>query len=527
MKKKLLLFALFVSATVTSCQYDDSSIWNAVDDLETRVESLEASVTKTNEDLVALQAIVTALQNNVSVSSVVTNSDGYTINFSDGTTAEIKNGENAPEVSIKQDTDGVYYWTLGGEWLLDANEAQIKVEGVTPQISINATSLEWEFSLDGGLTWQSTGVVAKGDAGDSFFKSVDSTSSSEYVIFTLADGTEIYLEKYSELSFSVANYTLGTVLNVESGSTTTLAVTMTGVVEYIMDYSSGWDVTFDGATLSVTAPSTDATSGEVSFILNSATGSLKIVKISLLTSEFNVLTFEDTYSGTYWASLIDPVEYYGSLLYNNEAGYNWVDQNTSLSSGIIGADFWNGGHAISNYVLSDYTSVGYTQQLSVTPASGDKGGNNGSEKFAIVYFMTSEYAMDNLEALHEYIPVLKLSDGSEKTFDHIYVNNTSYMLSSIFYGDGYTDPYDTDDIESEYIKLCVYGFDKDGNKAGKVEMSLLDEDTNTVVTDWTKLDLTSLGAVNSIALAVDGNNYSWGYFNRPAYVAYDDVAIQW
>lgn len=66
------------------------------------------------------------MEGKVYVSKVDPIADGYRITFSDGTTAEIKNGAAgaaAPVIGIDKDTDGLYYWTrtIDGktEWLLN------------------------------------------------------------------------------------------------------------------------------------------------------------------------------------------------------------------------------------------------------------------------------------------------------------------------------------------------------------------------------------------------------------------------
>jgi hypothetical protein len=33
-----------------------------------------------------------------------------------------ENSEDAPIIGVKKDTDGIYYWTLDGEWLTDERE---------------------------------------------------------------------------------------------------------------------------------------------------------------------------------------------------------------------------------------------------------------------------------------------------------------------------------------------------------------------------------------------------------------------
>ena len=80
-------------AAMVGCSYDDQAIWTEIENVKNRVETLEESVIKTNEDITALQAIVNALQKSLHVVSVIPTQDGYTITFSDGTTAEIKNGK--------------------------------------------------------------------------------------------------------------------------------------------------------------------------------------------------------------------------------------------------------------------------------------------------------------------------------------------------------------------------------------------------------------------------------------------------
>ena len=121
--KKLftLLTVMLLGVSAWSCSYDDDDLWKAVDDLDSRMEAMEQAMKSANTDIDALRKLVDALQNNVTVTSVVKNNDGYTITFSNGETATItdgKNGIDAPAVSVKKDDDGLYYWTLGGEFIL-------------------------------------------------------------------------------------------------------------------------------------------------------------------------------------------------------------------------------------------------------------------------------------------------------------------------------------------------------------------------------------------------------------------------
>lgn len=132
MKKLFTLLAIaLLGVSAWSCSYDDDDLWKAVDDLDSRMEAMEQAMKSANTDIDALRKLVDALQNNVTVTSVVKNNDGYTITFSNGETATItdgKNGIDAPAVSVKKDDDGLYYWTLGGEFILVDGE-KIKAQG--------------------------------------------------------------------------------------------------------------------------------------------------------------------------------------------------------------------------------------------------------------------------------------------------------------------------------------------------------------------------------------------------------------
>ena len=130
--KKLFLLLTLVGGMLTSCAYDDTDLWKEMENVKERVAILEEAVKKTNSDLAALQTLVDALQKNVYVTAVNRTEDGYTITFSDGQTATISNGRdgaNAPQISVKQDTDGNYYWTLDGEWLL-VNGEKVRANGI-------------------------------------------------------------------------------------------------------------------------------------------------------------------------------------------------------------------------------------------------------------------------------------------------------------------------------------------------------------------------------------------------------------
>lgn len=240
MKKLFTYLLVAITMIIAGCSesFDDSKIWDKLDDHEKRIATLEELCKQMNTNISSLQTIVKALQNNDYVTGVTPitkdgETVGYTITFTKSQPITIyhgkdgKDGQNGadgkdgvdgkdgstPIIGVKQDTDNIYYWTLNGEWLLDANGNKIKAQstdgkdGITPQLKIENDY--WYISYDNGASWtllgKATGENGKdgqngadgtngedGKDGDSFFQSVD-TSNSEYVVFTLADGTQIQL----------------------------------------------------------------------------------------------------------------------------------------------------------------------------------------------------------------------------------------------------------------------------------------------------------------------------------------------
>ena len=180
-----------------------------------------------NTNIEALHTLVDALEKRdyvTNVSEVRSNGEviGYTISFGNSDTITIYNGKDGadgytPQIGVMKDTDDIYYWTLDGEWLLDANGSKIQANGVngtdgtngsngtngtngiTPQLKIENDY--WYVSYDNGATWVQLGKATgndglNGENGDSIFNSV--AQDDEYVYFNLADGTMITLPKHDK-----------------------------------------------------------------------------------------------------------------------------------------------------------------------------------------------------------------------------------------------------------------------------------------------------------------------------------------
>lgn len=249
MKTKHHLLVIFAAFVLAGC-YDDDKLWNAVNEQEQRIEALESWQKVVNNNIEALQTLVSGKHYITAVIPVTLKGEtvGYTISFNDHDPITIYNGEkgeqgdkgdkgdqgpagSTPVISIVQQPDGNWYWTLNGELIKDAEGNSIRANGQNgadgqpgqsapvpllktgQQLLYDNPGGTWTpdavyLSVDNGNTWKQVsgrnGV--DGSDGDSMFTSVDYTSKRDYVIFTLANGSRIevlkakitMLELYSE-----------------------------------------------------------------------------------------------------------------------------------------------------------------------------------------------------------------------------------------------------------------------------------------------------------------------------------------
>lgn len=207
---------------LSSCgdDYDDSELRGDIENLEGRITALEEWQKSVNTDIRSLQSLVAALEDKDYVTAVTPLEDGtgYVISFLKSGNVTIKHGERGeqgekgedgttPVISMKLDTDGKYYWTVNGEWLLD-NGNKIPVTGEKGDKGDTGSNGLTPYIGDNGNWWIGTtdiGVKAQGDA--IFAKDgIDYTSDPDNVIFTLADGTKVTLPRTSALTVGFESY---------------------------------------------------------------------------------------------------------------------------------------------------------------------------------------------------------------------------------------------------------------------------------------------------------------------------------
>lgn len=179
MKNNILCIFTILTCLLGCDKYDDSEVKSDIKDLKSRVEALEQQCKNMNANLTSLQAIVEAIQKQDGIVSVddLPGGQGYSVKFVSGKVIFLYNGKNGedgvtPMISVKKDSDGKYYWTVDGEWLLvdgekvraDGDDGADGKEGVTPQFKIEGDF--WYVSYDNGKSWTKLGKASGNDGND-------------------------------------------------------------------------------------------------------------------------------------------------------------------------------------------------------------------------------------------------------------------------------------------------------------------------------------------------------------------------
>ena len=341
--RKTLTLLLLAALTLAACKYDDSELWEQVNQnteelaaQAARIAALEAWQAETNTNIQALQTLLSTTDYITAVTPVVKDGVevGFTISFLNtpaitiyhGTKGDKGDKGDTPQIGAAQGDDGNWYWTLNGELLTDTDGNPIRANGTQgeqgdqgpagddaplPQLATGAKLNEQQIttdsqnkniepdaiylSVDGGQTWtrvsgekgEQGDTGATGPKGDSFFESVD-TTNADYVIFKLANnGGTFQVPRYTgiSLTFDVPGVSL------PYGQTAKIQCIVTGIDNptaddlYLITVPDGWKASISvNLILTVTAPAditSGAATGEILVMLDNKKGSTTIGRITV------------------------------------------------------------------------------------------------------------------------------------------------------------------------------------------------------------------------------------------------------
>ena len=281
----LAAVAMMLLPAACADDYDDSALWDKVNDHEERLAALEKWQEQTNQSIAAMQELLNTTDMITGVSAVSEGGQtvGYTITFLHSDPITIYNGAKGadgkdgadgqtPQIGLAQAEDGNWYWTLNGELLTDAQGNPIRANGLdgadgedgedgatgpegpqgddgtsapTPQIKLgsNVTGTimtdngqtiadAWYLSVDGGATWYRVSGT-DGTNGDAWF-SDEPKKEGNYYLFTLADQYTFRVAAYQPFCILAEGETIGTFDNatVPVNEATTLYLSIDEGIEY-------------------------------------------------------------------------------------------------------------------------------------------------------------------------------------------------------------------------------------------------------------------------------------------------------
>ena len=283
----LAVAAMALLAAACADDYDDSALWDKVNDHEERLAALEKWQEQTNQSIASMQELLNTTDMITGVTAVTEDGEtvGYTITFLHSDPITIYNGAKGadgkdgadgqtPQIGLAQAADGNWYWTLNGETLTDADGNPIRANGLdgadgedgedgatgpegpqdddgtsapTPQIqlgsSITSGTIEtdngkkdnnaWYLSVDDGKTWYRVSGT-DGTDGDTWFAEAP-RKEGNYYVFTLAnDGGSFKVAAYQPFCILAKGETLESFDNatVPVNEATTLYLSIDEGIEY-------------------------------------------------------------------------------------------------------------------------------------------------------------------------------------------------------------------------------------------------------------------------------------------------------
>lgn len=179
--KAVFASVLSVLLAVGCEKYDDSKLTGRLDDLEGRMKKVEQQLADLQTNVTSVTKLVKAFQDETRIEKLLPLDDGsgYKIIFADGKgEIIIKNGEK-PAISITLGEDGIYYWTVDGEFMLD-NGNKIPAT-MAPEIKVE-NGCFW-FRINGG-EWTK---VAGSDSGVGLIQDIQESEDGESVVFVFSE----------------------------------------------------------------------------------------------------------------------------------------------------------------------------------------------------------------------------------------------------------------------------------------------------------------------------------------------------
>ncbi len=196
--------------------------------------------------------------------------------------------------------------------------------------------------------------------------------------------------------------------------------------------------------------------------------------------------------------------------FKSGSAYFYNNYNTSFNS-------WS-GFAYSN--TTDTITAGHTNQYSANTGVGVNNTPNYGVGFVPIDY-TGSYNILQIG--------LQLTNLVKNTvLSGMYITNNTYATISMLNGDGFAKKFGGNSgNDPDWFKLTVWGY-HNGNITDSIEFNLSDyrfsdNSLDYIIKEWTWVDLSNLGIVDSLSFSVISTDVGQYGLNTPAYFCIDDL----
>lgn len=201
----------------------------------------------------------------------------------------------------------------------------------------------------------------------------------------------------------------------------------------------------------------------------------------------------------------------GEFLNGDDLSGGFLSGNTFLTNMYdTNYDFWS-GWAIS--ATTDTTTPGFANQYSCIAGTGE----GGSQNYA-VSFLESDGSIIRTE-----------NEAAGGVVDGLYVNNSTYAYLSMLDGDQFAKKFGGESGDDpDFFVLTIKRYFEGQLRQDSIDFYLADYrfDDNSqdfLVNEWTYIDLSSLGNVDSLSFTLRSSDNGAFGMNTPAYICIDNI----
>lgn len=377
---------LVVTVPMFSSCIDGDEIWNKIEEIEGRLDSLENGL---NSQIEAMTALLQG--GNITIAKCSQNTNGsYTIKLSNGTefTVMPKTASNKPLLSYVIESN-VKYWAIYEKDgtltpITDGSGKKIPVSAAVPTVVEKDGAyylvIDGNEYLTGYEKGDNVSVITDYEV------NTDDNDNVHSVTFKIGDETfTLTVDGYKGFTFMLGNSLAGGTmikdLYVDFGCTYEISASLDGVVDYVMQIPDGWKVketmgdTEEDLTISITAPTKEllasgaaVPSGNLKVVAVLEGGDAMVAKLELSTTPFKEIRLTATHAVVQKYHGVDKIVYgltkyseydeaaifasVPALLNANEKGISEKDINMLLSD-ILGEDLV-AGEAYMFWVIPAY-----------------------------------------------------------------------------------------------------------------------------------------------------------------------------